>query len=172
MNKPLFVICSRKDEKGRKTVIDLLQTDRYLYPVGRLDYDSTGLVLITNDGEVANALMHPSNKIYKTYIVTLDSDFKDEDLIKLRKGVKLSDGYTLPAKARILKDAKNRLEISIYEGRNRQIRRMFEALNYKVVKLKRVQIGEINLGDLPPGGYRNLTKEELNWLKSLIKKDN
>jgi pseudouridine synthase len=170
LHKPLHVISSRKDEKGRKTVIDLIQSNQYLYPVGRLDYDSTGLVIITNDGELANELMHPSNKIYKTYIVTLDKDFVKDDLIKIKKGIKLSDGYTLPAKARLLNDSSNRLEVSIYEGRNRQIRRMFEALNYKVIKLKRVQIGKINLGDLPPGGYRNLNKEEISWLKSLIKK--
>ncbi len=166
LHKPVGIISSRKDEKNRETVIDLVPNKEYMYPVGRLDYNSSGLILLTNDGEVSNALQHPSFEIEKTYIASIAGLISLSDLEKFKKGIVLEDGLTAPAKARVIskKNEETKLEVTIHEGKNRQIRRMFEALGYEVIRLKRVQIGEIVLGELKLGQFRNLTEKEVQWL--------
>jgi 23S rRNA pseudouridine2605 synthase len=174
LHKPVGIISSRKDEKDRKTVIDLIPIKSYIYPVGRLDYDSSGLILLTNDGEVANALIHPSYEIPKTYIVEIDGIIKKEEIERFEQGIQLEDGTTAPAKAKIISTdkAKNtaKMEIILSEGKNRQIRRMFEVLGYTVIRLKRVKIGKINLGNLENGEYRHLSDTEIKWLRQRIDK--
>lgn len=171
LNKPFGVISSRKDEKNRETVIDLIDTNEYIYPIGRLDYDSSGLIILTNDGEITNNLIHPKFEVEKVYIVYIEGYIPDRALEKFENGIKLEDGYTSPAKVRVL-DEDDRitiLEAIIHEGKNRQVRRMFDALGYKVTKLKRIRIGNIKLENLKPGEYRNLTSDEIRWIKSLKK---
>lgn len=169
LNKPFGIISSRKDEKGRETVIDLIKSNEYLYPVGRLDYDSSGLIILTNDGDIANNLIHPRYEVEKVYIAYIEDNISDRDLENFERGIKLDDGYTAPAKISILNEDRNFtvLEVIIHEGKNRQIRRMFDAMGYKVTKLKRIRIGEIKLEDLKPGEYRNLNKFEVDWIKKL-----
>ncbi len=171
LNKPFGIISSRSDEKGRETVIDLIKSNEYMYPVGRLDYDSSGLLIITNDGDIANSLIHPKYEVEKVYIAYIDGNITNRDIDTFEKGIKLEDGYTAPAKVTILSEDRNLtvLEVIIHEGKNRQIRRMFDALGYGVSKLKRIRIGNIKLEDLKPGEYRNLTKFEIDWIKSLKK---
>jgi 23S rRNA pseudouridine2605 synthase len=167
LHKPVGIISSRKDEKNRKTVIDLIPIKNYIYPVGRLDFDSSGLIILTNDGEVANELLHPGYKIPKTYIVEIDGAIKKEQLANFSAGIELEDGITAPARARVISGGKDstRLEVIISEGKNRQIRRMFESLGFNVQKLKRTKIGNISLGNLSNGEFRYLTDEEIKWLK-------
>lgn len=171
LNKPFGVISSRKDEKDRETVIDLIDSNEYMYPIGRLDYDSSGLIILTNDGQITNNLIHPKFEVEKVYIVYIEGNINDRVISKFERGIRLDDGYTAPAKIEILSEEDNLsvLEVIIHEGKNRQIRRMFDALGYKVVKLKRIRIGNIKLENLKPGEYRNLTREEVNWIKSLKK---
>lgn len=171
LHKPVGIISSRKDEKGRKTVIDLIPTNTYMYPVGRLDFDSSGLILLTNDGELANALMHPSFEIPKTYIVTINGIISNMLLEKFQKGIRLEDGVTAPAKVKVLsrENDQTKMEVTITEGKNRQIRRMFEALGHEVIRLKRIKIGEITLGELASGKFRNLSEKEVKWVKSVEK---
>ncbi len=169
LNKPVGIISSRKDEKGRQTVIDIIPLDDYLYPVGRLDFESSGLIILTNDGEAANSLLHPKFEIPKTYKVDIEGELKNSDLEKFKAGIKLEEGLTAPAKAKILSKGRTytKLEVIIHEGKNRQIRRMFEELGYQVTRLKRISIGNIELGKLPIGRHRYLSPEEINWLKTL-----
>ena len=169
LNKPVGIISSRKDEKGRQTVIDIIPLDDYLYPVGRLDFESSGLIILTNDGEAANSLLHPKFEIPKTYKVDIEGELKNSDLEKFKAGIKLEEGLTAPAKAKILSKGRTytKLEVIIHEGKNRQIRRMFEELGYQFTRLKRISIGNIELGKLPIGRHRYLSPEEINWLKTL-----
>lgn len=169
LNKPYGIISSRKDEKNRETVIDLIKSNEYMYPIGRLDYDSSGLILITNDGNIANNLIHPRYEVEKVYIVYVAGNPSNKELESLAKGIKLDDGYTAPAELLILHEERNLtvIEVIIHEGKNRQVRRMFDAIGYEVIKLKRIRIGNIKLDDLKPGEYRNLTQHEVNWIKSL-----
>ena len=169
LNKPARVISSAKDDRGRKTVVDIVKTDARLYPVGRLDYDTEGLIILTNDGELFNRVIHPRAKVYKTYTVRLKGQIGKGDLAKLRDGVDLEDGMTLPARVEVLRfdGLDSWIEISIREGRNRQIRRMCKAVGYPVLYLRRDKIGNIDLGDLSIGEYRKLTKEEVAYLKGL-----
>jgi 23S rRNA pseudouridine2605 synthase len=135
-----------------------------VFPVGRLDYDSEGLLLITNDGDFAQAVLHPSKEIYKTYAAKVKGIIDDDSLEKLRRGVRLEDGVTAPVKVRRIRHKSENnswLEISLYEGRNRQVRRMFDKVGHPVVKLKRTSIGGLRLKDLKPGEFRPLTPEEL-----------
>ncbi|MBC7474659.1 MAG: rRNA pseudouridine synthase [Candidatus Sericytochromatia bacterium] len=171
LHKPVGVISSRKDEKDRTTVIDLIPIKKYIYPVGRLDFDSSGLILLTNDGDVTNALLHPSFEIPKTYIVMINGIFSNNALEKFQNGIRLDDGMTSPAKVKILGIEKNstKLEVIITEGKNRQIRRMFDFLEYEVIRLKRTRIGNIGLGDLEIGKYRYLNMNEINWIKGIKK---
>lgn len=173
LNKPIGVITSRSDEKGRETVVDCVPIDEYLYPIGRLDIDSTGLILLTNDGEVTNAVLHPKHEIEKTYVVKVDGFVDNSKIEKFKSGIRLEEGMTAPAKAEVMYRGRDytKLEVVITEGKNRQIRRMFDALGHKVNALKRTKIGIISLGDLPYGKHRRLDKAEIDWLKSLVNTD-
>lgn len=172
LHKPRGIITSVKDEKGRKTVIDLLtDVEQRVYPVGRLDYATEGLLLLTNDGELTNNLIHPRYKIYKTYIVKVQGIPEEEKLDLLRIGVRLEDGVTAPAKV-IMTQVDPRenvatLEMTIHEGKNRQIRRMCEKIGYPVQALKRVKFASLSLDGLRRGQYRKLSKEEVMSLKTI-----
>jgi len=170
-NKPRAVVTSLYDPEGRPTVKDFLKGVKYrVFPVGRLDYDSEGLLLLTNDGDFAHAVLHPSKKISKTYLVKVKGILEDEELEKLRKGIKLADGITAPANAkRIRKTESNSwLEITIYEGKKRQLRRMLEKLGHPVLKLKRIRIDGLELGKLEPGIYRYLKSEEIDKINPIV----
>ncbi|MFP4257000.1 MAG: pseudouridine synthase [Desulfobacterales bacterium] len=157
LNKPAGYISSCS-QPGRKIVLDLVDTDRRVFPVGRLDRESTGLLLLTSDGRIHHRLAHPSFDHAKKYTVVTDLPVADRDLERLEKGVQLSDGMTRPAK--VSRKSKNRFSITLQEGRNRQIRRMAEKLGYRVIKLHRTQMGPLYLKDLPPGKWRHLTDAE------------
>lgn len=164
LNKPKGYICSLSDEQDRPTVVKLIKEDVRLYPVGRLDYNTEGLLILTNDGDFANKVMHPRNKIGKTYEVTLKTKPKTADLDELRAGVMLEDGLTQPAVVEHPKpkDGLYVLNITIFEGKNREVRRMFKAVGYNVFALKRIRVGKLELGDLPTKQYRRLNKSELD----------
>ena len=169
LNKPLEVLSSSSDDRGRKTVVDLIKTDKRIFPIGRLDYMTSGLILLTNDGELFNRVVHPKSEIYKKYYIKILGELKKEEIDELKKGMLLDDGKTLPAKISGIKYDKNKtsMYISIREGRNRQIRRMIEKFEYKVLMLRREKIGELALGNLPEGKYRELTKQEVEYLYSI-----
>lgn len=171
--KPREVITSTKDEVGRKTVVDLINTNTRIYPVGRLDYDTTGLLLLTNDGTLANILMHPSSNVDKVYVAKVKGLVKKEDISCLKRGV-LIDNYLAKATfAKVRKyDKKSNTsiaEIVIHEGKNHQVKKMFNALSYDVVKLKRERYAFLNLEGLKPGEYRKLQIKEVKKLYSLKK---
>lgn len=173
-HKPKGVITSMSDPEGRKTVLDFVKgIGGRVYPVGRLDYDTEGLLLLTNDGDLANMLMHPRHHVAKTYHATVKGIPHGDLLEKLREGVQLEDGMTQPAEVEYhdvdMERKSATISITIYEGRNRQVRRMFEAIGHPVVKLKRVQFGNIFLQGIPRGKFRHLTKSEVNELKMAIK---
>ncbi len=172
LNKPARVICSVSDEKGRKTVMDCFEgIQERIFPVGRLDYETTGLLIMTNDGEFANAMMHPRSHLPKTYEVTLNGVLTDDMARILSNGVMLDDGKTLPADVVILSRSENRnrtiLQITIYEGRNREVRRMMEYFHCEVKKLNRVGYGNLDLGNLRQGEYRKLRMYEVKKLLSM-----
>lgn len=165
--KPKSYITTYKDPDGRPTVYDLLaDLEQYVFPVGRLDQDSSGLLLITNDAQFAERLTNPEYKVSKTYLVKAATRLSEEQLDRLRNGVTLKDGPTRPAAVRRVRDSSNRtfFEISITEGRNRQVRRMVEAIDSKVLKLVRIAIGPLEIGDLAIGKYRLLTRKEVQQL--------
>jgi pseudouridine synthase len=164
-NKPKGVISSVSDDWGRKTVIDAIAKDfkQRLFPIGRLDYDSTGLILLTNDGELANEMMHPKYHFPKTYLVKYAGLLTKENLKKLKTGVTLEDGETEPAEVTPI--TIHTIEMTIYQGKKRQIRRMFEAVGLKVIELNRIRIGPIYLNDLKPGAYRLLSDDEVGLLR-------
>jgi 23S rRNA pseudouridine2605 synthase len=168
LNKPRGVVTSLLDPEGRPTVKDYLRGVKYrVFPVGRLDYDSEGLILLTNDGEFSNKLLHPSNKIPKTYAVKIKGMITEDKMKKLRLGVRLEDGITEPARARFLRESETNswIEISITEGRKRQIRRMVEAVGHPAIKLRRISINGLRLGGLKIGELRALTDKELQLLR-------
>ena len=169
LNKPLEVLSASSDDRGRKTVVDLVKTNKRIFPIGRLDYMTSGLILLTNDGDLFNRIVHPKSEIYKKYYIKIFGEIKKSEIDELKKGVLLDDGKTLPAKISGVKYDKNKtsMYISIREGRNRQVRRMIEKFGYKVLMLRREKIGELSLGDLPEGKYRELTKEEVEYLYSI-----
>ncbi len=170
MNKPKGYICSAKDEKGRKTVLDLMPpTSKRVFPVGRLDYDSEGLLILTNDGELTFKLTHPRNEIPKTYLVKTEKPVSIEDLNKLRSGVYIDGVKTKKCNIHLIETKKegSRLHITITEGRNRQVRKMFEAIGNNVDFLKRIKIGDLTLTGLNRGEVRKLYKEEINYLINL-----
>ncbi len=168
LNKPRGIITSTNDEKGRKTVVDLIQTDKRIYPVGRLDYDTTGALILTNDGDLANLLMHPKNKIDKVYIAKVKGLIGKKEILSLQKGVYIDGIKTSNAKARIKKYDKKTdtsiVELIIHEGKNHQVKKMFEAINYEVLKLKREQIDFLNLDHLKSGEYRIINPKEVKKL--------
>lgn len=168
LNKPRGVVTTTSDEHGRKTIVSLIETDKRIYPVGRLDYDTTGLILLTNDGEFTNNITHPKNKIDKTYVAKINGILTISDIMALKKGVMIDGFKTSPAKVKVRKiDNKNNnsvVEITIHEGKNHQVKRMFEALGYQVLKLKRERIAFLTLKGLTSGEYRMLTPKEVNQL--------
>lgn len=170
MNKPKGYICSVSDDKGRKTVMDLLpKTSQRIVPVGRLDYDTEGLLILTNDGDLTFRLTHPKNEIPKTYSVRIEGGISSLELGKLRGGVYI-DGYkTRKCSVNVVDETKNetKLTVTISEGKNRQVRKMFEAIGKNVVFLKRVKIGELKLTGLDRGACRKLNKSEIDYLKNL-----
>ena len=166
--KPKGCITSLRDEKGRKTVYDYLDIEvPHLVPVGRLDYDTEGLLLLTNDGELVNRLAHPSGEVPKSYLVRAEGEFPEHILAKLRKGVEIDGVKTKRSKVKLLEQGEKeaKLLVTITEGRNRQVRRMFEAVERNVVFLKRVAIGDLRLGGLARGAWRYLREEEVEYLK-------
>lgn len=166
--KPKGCITSLRDEKGRKTVYDYLDVEvPHLVPVGRLDYDTEGLLLLTNDGELVNRLAHPSGEVPKSYLVRAEGEFPEHILAKLRKGVEIDGVKTKRSKVKLLEQGEKeaKLLVTITEGRNRQVRRMFEAVERNVVFLKRVAIGDLRLGGLARGAWRYLREEEVEYLK-------
>ena len=173
LNKPRGVISSVSDEADRVTVVDYIDTDKRIYPIGRLDYNTTGLLLLTNDGELANALMHPSKSIPKTYIAKLNKAITPEDLMKLKHGVKVDDRKVdiLRVKAKSIDKVKDSsiVEITIVEGRNHIVKRVFESLGYLVDKLSRTEYAGMTLGNLKSGEYRELSIKEVKRLYDISK---
>lgn len=167
LNKPAGYVTTVRDQFGRPTVLDLVKgVKERIYPVGRLDYDTRGLLLLTNDGKFAHYMTHPSHQIEKVYHATVKGIPSEENLERLRRGIKIEGYVTSPAKAAIIKKYKDRalLELTIREGRNRQVRKMCDAIGHPVIKLKRMQIGKLKLGNLKEGEWRYLEKEELGRL--------
>lgn len=170
LNKPEKYVTTVKDQFNRPTVMDLLPPSlKGVHPVGRLDYNTSGLLLLTNDGDFTYKITHPKHSIKKIYIAKVRGIPKETSLEKLRKGLVIDNYKTAPAKAKILRKLKNDavIEITIYEGRNRQVRKMCEAIGHPVISLKRIAIGNIFLANLPLGKYRNLTKEEVDYFMKL-----
>lgn len=172
LNKPKGYVCTTNDEFGRKTVMDFLEgkyPGKRIFPVGRLDYDTEGLLILTTDGDLSNRLMHPRNEIPKTYVAKIEGEIAESDLNKLRQGVILDGVKTKKCKVRLLGTENNvsRVEVVITEGRNRQVRRMFESINRDVIFLKRTAIGDIKLGGLYRGNFRELKENEIEYLKNV-----
>lgn len=175
LNKPRGYVTTMSDELDRKCVTDLLEdVEDRVYPVGRLDRNSEGLLLFTNDGEFANSIMHPSRHITKTYRVTVRPDINDEQLVQLSEGIVIDGRKTLPANVVVKSKEPGRVVmlITIKEGRNRQIRKMCEAVGLEVARLRRISIGPLKLGMLKPGAWRELTAEELRAIRNAIGKEN
>ena len=170
LNKPRGITSSVRDVHAEKTVVDLVETSTRLYPVGRLDKESKGLILLTNDGYLANKLTHPRYHIPKVYEVLFLGKVKDAKIQNMQKGIELEEGKTKESKVKIKTqdEHKTLLEITLFEGRKRQIRRMAEKLRLHILSLKRIAIGQINLGDLEPGKSRKLSDQEVNSLKSSL----
>lgn len=170
LNKPKGYICSVSDDKGRKTVMDLMPANvGRIYPVGRLDYDSEGLLILTTDGELAQKLTHPSNEIPKTYLVKVEGTLTETALNPIRSGIEI-DGYvTKKCKAHIVETNKayTKVHITITEGKNREVRKMFAAIGKEVQLLKRIKVGDLTLRGLDRGAYRKLSKQEVEYLNSL-----
>lgn len=173
MNKPRGVITSTDDDKDRKIVTELIPTEARIYPVGRLDYDTTGALLLTNDGEFANIMMHPKSKVEKVYIAKLEGIIKGEQINKLKKGIELDYIKVIPSRVKLRKvnlEANTcMVEITIHEGKNHQVKRMFEAVGFHVEKLKRERIGIFTTEGLKSGEYRKLTPKEVSIVYSLKK---
>ncbi|ASS77167.1 pseudouridine synthase [Tumebacillus algifaecis] len=166
LNKPIGVVSTASDPQGRKTVVDVVGADQRVYPVGRLDLDTSGLLLMTNDGELANGMMHPRHEIDKTYRAWVRGNVNSEAAKQLASGVELEDGPTAPAKVKIVQvgNGETQIEITIHEGRNRQVRRMCEAIGHPVKSLHRVQVAFLKLGRLRYGEMRSLTPAEVDRL--------
>jgi 23S rRNA pseudouridine2605 synthase len=162
LHKPFDVTSTAHEPGRRRAVTDLVESERRLYPVGRLDADSTGLILLTNDGELANRLTHPRYGVPKTYSAKVETPVTEDQLRRLREGVKLEDGRTAPAEARRV--GEREVELTIREGRNRQVRRMLKRVGNEVVTLRRVRFGSLELGDLPVGRARRLSRPEIKRL--------
>lgn len=168
LNKPRGVVSTSSDDKGRKTVVDLIDTDKRIYPVGRLDYDTTGLLLLTNDGNLANLLMHPTNGIPKKYVAKLNKFFEISDLKRLEKGIMIDGIMCIPTRVKIKTNNREKdfsiVEVTILEGRNHIIKRLFMELGYLVDKLSRIEYSFLNLDGLKSGEYRMLSIKEVRKL--------
>ncbi len=170
LNKPKGYLCTVKDDKGRKTVLDLMPaTTGRIYPVGRLDYDSEGLLILTTDGELAQHLMHPSNEVPKTYLVKIEGTITEAGLNPIRSGIDIGGYVTKKCKAHIVETNKayTKIHVTVTEGKNREIRKMFEAIGKEVTLLKRIKIGDLSLRGLDRGAYRKLTPAEVDYLHSI-----
>lgn len=168
LNKPEGYVCTVKDQFDRPTVLDIIDTKYRVYPVGRLDYDTSGLLLLTNDGELTYRLTHPKHNVEKTYIAQVLGVPDEKALADFRSGLVIDGRKTAPAKIKILKKQRlTTLKIVIHEGRNRQVRKMCAAIGHKVVRLKRVATGSLSLGQLEKGQYRELTQAEVDYLKKI-----
>ena len=166
LNKPRGYVSTAHDERGRKTILDLIDVSERVYPVGRLDLNSEGLILLTNDGDLTNSLIHPRYEVSKTYRAKISGDITEEKLDKLRAGIELDDGLTAPAEIYLID--KDLVEITIHEGRNRQVRRMFAAVGCDVKRLRRIKFAGLTLEGLKVGKFRNLTVEEVAKLKGAL----
>ena len=173
LNKPRGVVTTTSDDKGRKTVVDLIPTNARIYPVGRLDYDTTGVLLLTNDGDLANILMHPASEVEKVYMAKLKGIIKGEHINTLKDGVKLDDQVVKPSRVKLKKvDPKTNtcmVQITIHEGKNHQVKRMFESVGFEVLKLKREKEAFFDLKDLQSGEFRKLTPKEVAKVYGLQK---
>ena len=171
VNKPREVVCTVSDDKGRKTIIDLVDDDRRIYPIGRLDYDTTGAIILTNDGNFANLLMHPKSEIDKCYIAKIDGILTPKEMMLLKTGVKIYNYKTRRSRIKIKKiDNETNtsiVEITIHEGKNHQVKKMFEAVGHEVLKLKREKIAFLDLSGLKSGEYRKLNHKEVTSLYAL-----
>jgi 23S rRNA pseudouridine2605 synthase len=169
LNKPKGYISSVKDDKGRRTIMQLVKSTERVFPIGRLDYNTEGLIILTNDGDLANKLMHPSSEVEKTYIANIRGDVKESELAVLRNGVILDGIPTAKARMKKMKYEKGvtRVQIIIHEGRNRQIRRMFDEIGKEILYLKRTAIGTIKLGGMSRKEFRHLTDAEVVMLKTI-----
>ncbi len=170
LNKPLGIISTAQDEHGRKSVVDLVESKSRLYPVGRLDANSKGLILLTNDGDLTFKLTHPSKHSPKTYQVLAIGNLTPQKIDQIKKGISLKSGQTAPAEVKVINSSpKNRhlLEITLFEGKNHQIRKMLTILRLEILELKRIKIGPISLGNLKPGQSRKLTDSEIKSLKQI-----
>ena len=173
LNKPRGVVTTASDEKGRKTVVDIIETEKRIYPVGRLDYDTTGALLLTNDGELTNKLTHPSNNIDKVYVAKIKGIITGIDINKLKNGVKIDNYKTSKCRVKLKSyDKKTQtsiVELTIHEGHNHQVKKMFEAVGYDVVKLTRTRFAFLDVKSLKSGEYRILLPHEVKKLYSLVK---
>ncbi|MGN1344305.1 MAG: pseudouridine synthase [Traorella sp.] len=171
MNKPKKTICTLNDEHNRKTVVSLIECEERIFPVGRLDYDTSGVLILTNDGEFANLITHPRYHLYKTYDVLIDGILNSSQIKQMEKGIPLEDGMTLPSKVRIRKKdfehKKTKFDLTIQEGRNHQVKRMVEYFGYQVTSLHRKSIGFLKVDDMSQGQYRILKPQEVKDLRKL-----
>lgn len=169
LNKPTGYLSTVEDDRGRKTILDLVKVQERVYPIGRLDNDTSGLILLTNDGDVYNRVIHPRKEVNKIYIAEITGSPTEEEIKRFCSGIDIGDYITAPAKLMVLEELKFgcRAEITIHEGKNRQVRRMCEAINHPVTALKRKAVGRILLGNLKEGTWRFLNKSEIDYLKSL-----
>jgi pseudouridine synthase len=171
LNKPVKVMTTMRDPGGRRTVASLIPREGgRLVPVGRLDYDTAGVLLMTNDGELAHVLTHPRYGVDKTYRAVVQGRLQGEDMKRFLEGMRLNDGRSEPAKVRVVRvgQAASEVDVTIHEGRNRQVRRMFEATSHPVISLVRLRFGPLSLGDLRPGNWREATDKELGALRSAV----
>ena len=173
LNKPRGVVSTNSDEKGRKTIVDLIDSNIRIYPVGRLDYDTTGAIILTNDGNLTNKLLHPKNKIDKVYLAKVEGIITGVEINKLKNGVKIDNYKTSPAKVKLKsfnkKTNTSMVLLTIHEGHNHQVKKMFEAIGYNVVKLTRISFAGLDVKSLKSGEYRKLSIKEVQKLYSLVK---
>ena len=171
LNKPRGVVSTTNDEKGRKTVVSLIETDKKIYPIGRLDYDTTGVLLLTNDGELTNLLLHPKNEIDKVYLAKIKGQITGSDIFKLKNGVIIDEKKAKASRVKIKsfnkKTNTSLVEITIHEGRNHQVKKMFQEVGYEVIKLTRLKFAFLDCKDLKSGEYRTLSIKEVKKLYSL-----
>jgi len=169
LHKPKGYVTTVKDEKDRKTVMELVDVKQRVYPVGRLDYDTEGLLILTNDGDMTYKLTHPKYEIAKKYLARIEGEILEKELEQLRKGVEIDGRKTAPAKAKLVEKTDDgcKIELTIHEGRNHQVKKMFEAIGKQVIFLKRTEMGEIRLGGLSRGQWRYLNDKEIDYLKDL-----